>query len=310
LALERSIDEGARVPRADTTCAACGGRDLRPHLSVRGAAGPQGLSPTTTRFGVALGDIVCCERCGHMQLDPMPPEAELLASYEGVASEDYVVEAPGQRATADRILTRIEAHAKPGRLLDLGCWVGYFLDQGRRRGWNPLGVEPSVYAARYAERELGLEVRHAGLLEAELPEDEFAAVFMGDVIEHLPAAGEAIARARRSIAPGGVLALVLPDAGSRVARLLGRRWWSVIPTHVHYFTRHSIGTLLRRQGFEVLEVGTAPKTFTVRYYLGRMAGYSEPAARAMVRCAEAGRLADRLWGPDFRDRMLVIARPL
>ena len=245
-----------------------------------------------------------------MQLDPMPAEAELLASYEEAASEDYVVEAPGQRATARRLLGRIEAHAKPGRILDLGCWVGYFLDEARRRGWDPLGVEPSEFAARYAEDERGLEVLHAGLLEAELPEREFAAVFMGDVIEHVPAAADAIARARRSLAPGGVLALVLPDAGSRVARLLGRRWWSVIPTHVHYFTRRSMATLLARERLEVLEVGTAPKTFTVRYYLGRVGGYSEPAARAMIRGAEASRLADRLWGPDFRDRMLVIARPL
>ena len=124
-----------------------------------------------------------------MQLDPMPAEAELLASYEEAASEDYVVEAPGQRATARRLLGRIEAHAKPGRILDLGCWVGYFLDEARRRGWDPLGVEPSQFAARYAERELGLGVVHAGVLEADLSEREFAAVFMGDVIEHVPAAG-------------------------------------------------------------------------------------------------------------------------
>lgn len=239
----------------------------------------------------------------------MPAQAGLLASYEHAASDDYIVEEPGQRATARRLLERIETHTSPGKLLDLGCWVGYFLDEARRRGWDPLGVEPSLFAARYAQRVLGLEVRHTGLLEADLPQRRFAAVFMGDVIEHVPAAGEAIAYARRLLAPGGVLALALPDAGSRVARLLGRRWWSVIPTHVHYFTRHSLGTLLRRQRFQVVELTTAPKTFTLRYYLARTAGYSDAVAKAMVRGAEAAGLADRLWGPDFRDRMLVIARP-
>jgi hypothetical protein len=101
---------------------------------------------------------------------------------------------------------------------------------------------------------------------------------------------------------------MLPDAGSRLARAMGARWWSVIPTHVHYFTRASLRALLARNGFEVLEVDTQPKAFTVRYYLGRIGGYSRPVAGALVAVAERLGLADRLWAPDFRDRMLVLAR--
>jgi hypothetical protein len=89
---------------------------------------------------------------------------------------------------------------------------------------------------------------------------------------------------------------------------MGARWWSVIPTHVQYFTRASLVTLLRRRGFEPLFAGTAPKTFTVRYYLDRIGGYSRPLASALVRGAEAVRVADRPWAPDFRDRMAVVAR--
>ncbi|MDQ3768722.1 MAG: class I SAM-dependent methyltransferase [Actinomycetota bacterium] len=102
--------------------------------------------------------------------------------------------------------------------------------------------------------------------------------------------------------------LALPDAGSRVARALGARWWSVIPTHVQYFTRGSLATLLGRHGWQVLDVATAPKAFTVRYYLERTGGYSPAAARGLVRAARIARVADRMWAPDFRDRMQVIAR--
>ena len=65
---------------------------------------------------------------------------------------------------------------------------------------------------------------------------------------------------------------------------------------------------VRRHGFELLELRTPPKAFTTRYYLDRFGGYSPPAARAPVRAAGAARLANRLWAPDFRDRMAVIAR--
>lgn len=128
------------------------------------------------------------------------------------------------------------------------------------------------------------------------------------MIEHLRSPSDALARLRSLLAPGGVLWLALPDAGSAVARALGRRWWSVIPTHTQYFTRGSLAGLLNRGGFEVLDVATAPKAFTVSYYLGRVGGYSPAAGRALQRAAGATGVADRIWAPDVRDRMAVLAR--
>jgi SAM-dependent methyltransferase len=270
--------------------------------------GTEGLIPTTDSFGTALADIVRCRNCGHMQLEHMPNEAELSDAYREAESDEYVEEEAGQRATARAILDRIESHVEVGALVDLGCWVGFLLDEARARGWETVGVEPSEFAASYAAGQLGLDVRNEDLFDAELPQERFDAVFMGDVIEHLPAAGEAVERSKRLLVPGGVLAMALPDAGSRVARSLGRRWWSVIPTHVHYFTRRSMAQFLAGHGFEVLEMRTAPKAFSVRYYLGRLSGYREGFGRALVGSAERLGVADRLWAPDFRDRMLVIAR--
>jgi hypothetical protein len=100
---------------------------------------------------------------------------------------------------------------------------------------------------------------------------------------------------------------MLPDAGSRLARVMGRRWWSIIPTHVQYFTRGSIATLLAAHGFTPVEVATQPKVFSVEYYLARLRGYSPVAGRVLVRGAGAVRVGGRMWAPDFRDRMLVIA---
>jgi hypothetical protein len=89
---------------------------------------------------------------------------------------------------------------------------------------------------------------------------------------------------------------------------MGRRWWSVIPTHVHYFTQNSIRVLLERHGYEVVEVTSQPKTFSVEYYLGRLGGYNDRLGRGVVGAARALGVADRLWTPDFGDRMLVLAR--
>ena len=306
--------------RRVSRCAACGESGLLPHLKVAGDAGPDGLIPTTDKFGTALADIVRCPACGHRQTDPMPADAVLEGAYADAASEDYVAEEAGQRETARRALEHIEALLTPvpipttnggprhRTLLDLGCWVGFLLSEAQERGWAVTGVEPSAFASAFARERLGLDVRTGDLFETELPLGHYDAIVMGDVIEHLPRPGEALDRMAALLRPGGIAWMALPDAGSLVARGMRRRWWSVIPTHVQFFTRRSLRTLLERHGWTVLEIETAPKAFSVRYYLERVGGYSPGLARLLVRGARAVRVVDRMWAPDFRDRMAVIAR--
>src|SRR5436305_11297790 len=93
-----------------SSCMACGASDLWPHMRVAGAMGSAGLIPTTSQFGTALADIARCWECGHMQLDPMPEASVLAGAYHDAASDDYLAEEAGQRATARRALERIERH--------------------------------------------------------------------------------------------------------------------------------------------------------------------------------------------------------
>ena len=301
-------------------CAACGASGLVPHLKVAGDAGPDGLIPTTDRFGTALADIVRCTACGHRQTDPMPADAVLESAYADAASEDYVAEEAGQRETARRALEQIEAQLTPvpipatnggprhRTLLDLGCWVGFLLSEAQERGWAATGVEPSSFASAFARDRLGLDVHTGDLFETELPLGHYDAIVMGDVIEHLPRPGEALDRMAELLRPGGIVWMALPDAGSLVARGMRARWWSVIPTHVQFFTRRLAAHAARaprldgardRDRAEGLQRPLLPRAD--RRLLAAL-------ARALVRGAGAARLVDRMWAPDFRDRMAVIAR--
>jgi SAM-dependent methyltransferase len=288
-------------------CAVCGSEDSE--VSLRVASDQKhDLVATTTAYGAAPADIVRCRVCGHMQVADMPAAAELAEAYEEVSEGAYLDEAEGQRATADRALAQIERHVEVGALCDLGCWVGFLLSEAERRGWRGQGVEPSAFAAAYAREQLGLDVAEGLLESADLPEGHFDAVVMADVLEHLHDPGAALDRVHALLRPGGVIYLALPDAGGALARRLGARWWSVIPTHVHYFTRTSLSGLLARRGFAVEWIDTAPKAFTVAYYLNRFEGYSPGLASALVAGARAVGVADRIVWPDLRDRVAVVAR--
>lgn len=262
--------------------------------------------PSTDRYGETVGAVVRCTTCGHGSLAATPTEAEIAAAYEDAADPVSVDEEDGQRATADRGLAKVEALVGTDALVDLGCWTGSFVEAAGRRGWSACGIEPSRWAVERAQ-ERGLDVHVGDLFALDLKPDSFRCVAMCDVIEHVLDVSRAIEVAAGLIEPGGALYLTTPDAGSGIARVMGARWWSVLPMHVQYFTRHSMRWLLERHGLRVASIRTHPKVFTSTYYADRLAGYSPPLARAVNRAVAATGQDQRLIAPDFRDRMQVIA---
>lgn len=263
--------------------------------------------PSASGFGSTVGAVLRCRDCGHASLaDPVDADV-LAAAYEDAADPVSLRERAGQVETADRALDLVERHVGRGRMVDVGCWTGSFVEAAARRGWRAAGLEPSGWAVEVA-RDHGLDVRQGVLADGVLADGAHDLVVACDVLEHLLDPGGALDLVHAALRPGGVAYLTVPDAGSAVARLLGERWWSVLPMHVQYFTRTSLGHLLRRHGFEPVVERTHAKVFTARYYAERLGGYSPPVADGLVGLLERTRMADRWVAPDLRDRLQVVAR--
>jgi SAM-dependent methyltransferase len=264
------------------------------------------LRPSADTFGATLGVTIRCDACGHTSLEVPPSEEVLAESYGDTADPVSLREETGQVETGRRTLAHAERFVAPGRFLDLGCWTGSLLVAARERGWDAVGVEPSTWASARA-RARGADVVTAPWQQHSQAAGSFELVAMCDVIEHLIVPGAALDEIARLLAPGGAVLLTLPDAGSRLARVLGRRWWSVLPMHVQYFTRASLTRLLHDHGFDVRVVQTHAKVFSARYYVERLAGYSAALDRVGQALLRRVGQSERLVAPDFRDRMLVIA---
>jgi 2-polyprenyl-3-methyl-5-hydroxy-6-metoxy-1,4-benzoquinol methylase len=282
-------------------CAVCGGWELEPHVQVDWEeVAPLEISPYST---------VQCARCGHIQVRFRPDRVTLAAAYAEGCDDSGLGEEKGQRAGAVRALARIERYVSRGALCDVGCSIGLLLSEANQRGWNAVGIEPSHSAVEFAREVLHLNVISGTLESADLPKGHFDAVVMTDVFEHLEAPAETLVRVAGLLRPGGALYLELPDAGSILARVTRRHWWSILPTHVHYFTRASLTRLLSERGWVIEWSGTAPKAFTVRSYLGWLGAVVPRIARCLSAVAERWDLSDRLVWLDFRDRMAIVARP-
>jgi SAM-dependent methyltransferase len=146
-------------------------------------------------------------------------------------------------------------HARPGywadvtrhfsptsRLLDIGCGTGWLADEFAIY----TGIDGSVQAVELA-RELGRNVVQ-GNVDEQLPfgDEEFDAVVMKDVLEHVDDPVALVREARRVLRPGGLLFASSPDA---------QRWVWDDYTHRRPFTKKSFRLLFADQGYSVQHVG-------------------------------------------------------
>ena len=265
----------------------------------------ESFRPSSDQFGATVGTVERCRVCSHASVTRVPDGDVVAEAYEWAEDAVSLREEPGQVATAQRALDAIERHVERGRLLDVGCWTGSLLAAAQGRGWDALGVEPSVWASKLAVAR-GVSVLHGDLATHVDTIGSVRAASMCDVLEHLEDPAEALTTLHGLIEPGGVLYLTVPDAGSVVAQALGRRWWAVLPMHLHYFTRRSMATLLRRNGFEPVEVRSHAKAFSVLYYAERFGAFV-PGGERLPDWISRQRFADRVVAPNLHDRMAVLA---
>lgn len=207
--------------------------------------------------------LVECASCGLAYIDN-PPTAEALARhYSAAAGYHDALRDPTSRAYAEmaavatqhlKVVTRSATH---GRLLDVGCSTGLFLDQARAAGFDVRGVEFSAASADFARERFGVEVATGALADVALARESFDIVTMFDVIEHVPDPSADMRTAYNLLKPGGLFVVSTPDidglfprASLLVARLIDHWPHAEPPSHLFQFSKKTLAAMLRKTGFE------------------------------------------------------------
>lgn len=161
------------------------------------------------------------------------------------------------------ILKRIKESGISGRLLDIGCGMGVFLDLARREGFETIGVDTSDYAIRYAKKHFSLNVICTDILDIDLPEKSFDVVTMIDSIEHIYQPAPTLRKIRNLLKDGGPLIIATPNEEGLINKLsyaiyrlsMGRTRFLVRsnhgPSHQFYFSLKSLDYLLQKTGFKI-----------------------------------------------------------
>lgn len=214
-------------------------------------------------------NIVKCSNCNLLRTNPRPTSETIGFYYP----EDYgpylgtqVLEARHKRIEGikntlkpfvNKVLnfntSRLPA-LKPGRMLEIGCASGAFLNKMAGHGWQVQGIEFSNKAAQ-ASRQLGFHI-HAGPLEtAPDPDAPFDLIVGWMVLEHLHDPIGCLKKLREWAKPGGWLVLSVPNAGSLEFSIFKDKWYALhLPNHLHHFTLHTLELVLSTSGWRLEKV--------------------------------------------------------
>ena len=200
----------------------------------------------------ACFNLVVCERCGLVYLNPRPDADELERHYPPSTFNPLQTHLPSAFLWR---LQQIERYQKSGILLDVGCGNGGFLAFMKQRGWDVYGLDTASAGVSVAKQLLGDRVLLTTLQEASYPSNHFDVVSLFEVLEHVPDPFSELKEINRILKPGGFLCLSVPNFAS-LERVLFRKWWNGLdaPRHLFQFAPPTLSKLMKGADFSIVEL--------------------------------------------------------
>jgi len=201
-----------------------------------------------------------CDVCGFKFTNPRPDENEAGRYYQ---SEEYISHGAKRVNFISQIykLARMFSirgkykivceHSQRGKILDIGCGTGEFLNYCKSKGFDVSGVEPNGKASVYAQTVNGIPVKNK-LTEYNTGQHSFDCITMWHVLEHVHDLNETLEMVNNLLSARGVFIVAVPNSNSWDAQKYGKFWAAYdVPRHLYHFNDTTLYQLLLNHGFEI-----------------------------------------------------------
>lgn len=239
--------------------------------------------------------VVKCENCGLIYTNPRPPKDIILQYYPQetyysysqynrnkslkIKLKEIVMEEAGhyhqakgkgffQKCISQVLCFVLKGNVsvivpfiKKGKILDVGCGSGQFLNLLKKYDWEVYGVEISPKAVEEVNN-LGLNIFIGELVDAKYPQRYFDTVVVNQVLEHTYDPKELLKESNRILKQNGLLILGVPNIDSYESKIFEEYWSPLdVPRHLHHFSMDSLESMLEKTGFAVERI--IGKTFFI-----------------------------------------------
>ncbi|MBM77813.1 MAG: hypothetical protein CL846_04970 [Crocinitomicaceae bacterium] len=201
-----------------------------------------------------------CKKCNFVFSKKIPSQQELIDHYDGYGRNDYL--SPITIKRYNELLDEFEKFRKNGKIIDVGCGIGYFLEEAKKRGWEVYGTEYTDEAIKICKRK-GITMQQGKLNPNNYNLEEFDIITSFEVLEHINNPIEELSNFYKILRKGGLVYLTTPNFNS-ISRYYLKSNYNVItyPEHLSYYTPKTIKYLFKKLNFKTLKIETTGISIT------------------------------------------------
>lgn len=158
-------------------------------------------------------------------------------------------------------VAEIESIKNGGKILDVGCSTGMFLDimqYTARNRWQYYGIDINKRSIDYAKKYFQFGTfTVSSVSEFHAKPGTMDVITCFDVLEHDPLLPKSLQAIYRLLKPGGFLIVQSPNYKSIMAKLCGDNWdWWSLPDHIIHFDPKTLADVLIENNFRIHDMRT------------------------------------------------------
>jgi len=227
-----------------------------------------------------------CPQCGLIYVSPRPSFEEIVHLYGDdqahISSASHISDSFQKRLYARHHLGLIRPVVKSGALLEIGAGAGYFLDEARKIGFYPFGLELNPVQADFIRCELKIPCEETPLSTSVFEGKKFDVIYHCDVIGHFFDPISDFKKMNAILKDGSFLIFETGNLGDVDPHYFKYFQRFQYPDHLFSFSTDSLGRLLDRTGFNILKIyrySILPQLILIQLSAGIRRRFSKPARR-------------------------------
>jgi SAM-dependent methyltransferase len=199
-----------------------------------------------------------CAQCGLIYVSPRPSRHEIVDLYghdaAHITAGSHISAEVFKRLYARHHLRILSSVATGGTLLEIGAGAGYFLDEARRWGFEPYGIELNPLQAGFIRDTFGIPCEVAPLSASTFGQRKFDIVYHCDVVSHFFDPISEFQNMAAILKNGGVLVFETGNLAEVDLPYLRRLSKFQYPDHLFFFGTDHLRRLLEPAGFTIQSI--------------------------------------------------------